>query len=171
MPFHSILSHLLWDLSEWRYLFSSRYLQLCQWVDWTVVWRRYGQICIVTSHHSFWTILLCNVCMWELWDGRKVHTFLCTCLLCHYLVLYIASESTDDTILLTCVFSFCSKPSAPRVAKMEVPVQLQIPALVSVGGPEGHVKKVRTDLHSCVLQFLAVMTFAWTILACACVWI
>ena len=30
---------------------------------------------------------------------------------------------------------------------MEVPVQLQIPAVVSVGGLDGHVKKVVTALH------------------------
>ena len=38
-------SHVHTSMPEWRYMFSSKQLQLCQWVDWTVMWRRYTQHC------------------------------------------------------------------------------------------------------------------------------
>ena len=72
-----------------------------------------------------------------------MHTFLCTSLPCYCLsTVYCMAESMDDTISLSCALPFRCKPSAPRPARMEVPVQLQIPAVASVGGLDGLVKKV-----------------------------
>ena len=52
------------------------------------------------------------------------------------------AENMDDSTSLTCALPFCSKLSALRPARMEVPVQLQRPAVVSVDGLDDHVKKV-----------------------------
>lgn len=80
---HSVQSHMLWALPEWRNLLSSRYLQLCEWVDWTIMWTRYWQPCIVIilgGHCSCsWTILFCVLCMWECLEGKgRAQVWLCT---------------------------------------------------------------------------------------------
>ena len=66
-------------------------------------------------------------------------------LLCHFLHEYVPWTKTWMALSLSCVFSFCSKPSALRPAKMEEPAWLQICAVVRVGGLDGYVDKVLTD--------------------------
>ena len=65
-----------------------------------------------------------------------MHISLCSSLP-HVLAANVSSvyyNSTYGTISFTFVFRFCSKPSALRPAKMEEPVQLQIPAVVFMVG-------------------------------------
>ena len=57
-------------------------------------------------------------------------------------------ENMDGSLLLSCVFSFCSKPSALRPVKMEEPARLQMCAVVRVGGLDGYVDKVLTAFHN-----------------------
>ena len=44
---HSVQSHLLSNMPEWRNLFISRHLQLCSWLDWEHMQWRFVE-CIVT---------------------------------------------------------------------------------------------------------------------------
>ena len=90
-------------------------------------------------------------CVWTL-GGKEsaqepVITFHVT--FCMRLFVVCPMENiTDGSISLTCAFPFCSKPSALRPARMKEPAQLQIHAVVLVGGLDGHVKKVWTALSS-----------------------
>ena len=63
--------------------------------------------------------------------------------------IYYMTKSTDGTISLTFVFLFCSKPFALRPAKMEEPVQLQIPAVVFMAGL-GTIAATVCEMCACV---------------------
>jgi len=71
---------------------------------------------------------------------------------CHFYtgfsIVCSVDENMDGSISFNCVIPFCSKPSALRPAGMKEPAQLQIHAVVSVDGLDGHVKKVWTALQA-----------------------
>ena len=74
--------------------------------------------------------------------GRCIHFCALVFHVTVFSTAYCMAESTDGTISLTCAFPFHSKLSAPRSARMEVPVQLQIPAVVLVVGLQTLAVKV-----------------------------
>ena len=86
------------------------------------------------------------------------HVIFCTRLF----VLCCMDVNIDGSLSLTCVFPFCSKPSALSSARMKEPAQLQIHAVVPVDGLDSHVKKVWTALDTYCNASLAVIVLAST---------
>ena len=90
---------------------------------------------ILSWHCPCLWIILLAVCMCGKF-GREGKCSACTC---HVTVWdcsseYFMGDITDGTVSLYFVFSFCSKPCALRLVRMEEPVHLQIPAVVLVVG-------------------------------------
>ena len=78
-------------------------------------------------------------------DRRRVHLTI-------ILNASVYSENISSTAALCSFIDL--QPCAHRPARMEVPVQLQIPAVVSVDGLDCHVEKVWTDLHNYISSLL-----------------